>query len=160
LLGETELQKNAPAQWLIVRTAWLYGRYGNNFPRTIVQAARATKPLSVVSDQHGSPTYAPDLADAILRLLDTGARGIWHVTNAGQTTWFEFAKATLAEFGIDAPVAPLTAAQWKQMRPNSAIRPACSVLDIEPFARQTGRPMRPWPAALADFRKAVQADGF
>ena len=160
LLGETELKKNSPQHWLIVRTAWLYGRYGTNFPRTIVQAAQAGKPLYVVNDQTGSPTYAPDLAQAILAILDSGARGIWHVTNAGQTTWFDFAKATLAEFGIKAELAPLGSQQWKQMRPNSAIRPAYSVLDIEPFTRQTGHTMRPWPAALADFRQAVQANGF
>jgi dTDP-4-dehydrorhamnose reductase len=160
LLGETELQKNAPANWLIVRTAWVYGRHGANFPRTMVQAAQAGKPLSVVSDQLGAPTYTVDLAGGILQLLDRGCKGIWHLTNSGQTNWFEFAKATLEEFGIKANVTPLTSEQWKTMRPNAAIRPSYSVLNIEPFARQTGQPMRPWRQALADFRKTVQEQGF
>jgi dTDP-4-dehydrorhamnose reductase len=160
LRGETELKKNAPERWLIVRTAWVYGRHGANFPRTMVQAAKAGKPLTVVNDQLGSPTHTPDLADAILRLLDTSARGIWHVTNSGQTTWYDFAKATLARFGVSAEIGPLTSAQWKEMRPASAIRPGYSVLDTTPYTRQTGHTLRPWAEALAEFHKAVQQNGF
>ncbi len=114
LLGERELQQNAPARWLIVRTAWLYGRHGLNFPRTIVQAAQAGKPLSVVNDQVGSPTYTVDLAEAILHLLDSGAAGLWHATNSGHASWYDFAKATLEEFGLPAQVAPLTSAEWRK----------------------------------------------
>ena len=160
LLGETELQKNAPKDWLIVRTAWVYGRHGVNFPRTMVTAARAGKPLSVVADQIGSPTYTIDLADGILALLDAGARGIYHITNSGQTNWLEFAKAALEEFGLPPNVAPLTSDQWRAMKPNSAVRPTYSVLDIEGFAQTVGRPMRPWQEGLKDFRIAVERDGF
>jgi dTDP-4-dehydrorhamnose reductase len=126
----------------------------------MVTAARAGKPLSVVADQFGSPTYAPDLAAAILALLDASARGLWHLTNAGQTNWHEFAQAALAEFHLTNEVAPLTSAQWQQLRPNSAPRPAYSVLDIEPFNKAVGRPMRSWREALSDFRAAVDRDGF
>src|ERR1700689_1871221 len=87
LLGETELQKNAPENWLIVRTAWVYGRHGANFPRTMVSAARAGKSLTVVSDQIGSPTYSVDLAEGILEMIDHNGRGIFHFTNSGQTNW-------------------------------------------------------------------------
>jgi dTDP-4-dehydrorhamnose reductase len=160
LLGEIELQKNAPARWLIVRTAWVYGRHGGNFPRTMVQAARDGKPLSVVSDQQGTPTYTVDLAEGILNLLDAGASGIWHLSNSGETNWHEFAQATLAEFDISAPVTPVTSDQWKQMRPNTATRPGYSVLNIEPYTQKTGKVMRPWRAALVDFRRAVQQHGF
>jgi dTDP-4-dehydrorhamnose reductase len=160
LLGETELQKHAPMRWLIIRTAWVYGRHGANFPRTIVQAAQAGKPLRVVNDQIGAPTYTVDLARATLSLLETSARGIWHVTNAGRTTWFDFAKTILSDFKIDAPVEPVTSAQWNQIRPKSAPRPAFSVLDIEPYAKQTHRPMRQWSVALKDFVAAVQQHGF
>jgi dTDP-4-dehydrorhamnose reductase len=160
LLGERELQEHAPPRWLIVRTAWVYGRHGANFPRTMVQAARAGKPLRVVDDQVGSPTYAMDLAQGILDLLDSNAAGIWHLTNAGQTSWFDFAKSTLKAFGIDAPIAPVSSAEWAQIRPDSARRPSYSVLDIEPFSRQVGRPMRDWHEALSDFAAAVRRDGF
>jgi dTDP-4-dehydrorhamnose reductase len=160
LLGETELKKNHPDRWLLVRTAWVYGRHGANFPRTMVQAAQAGKPLSVVNDQMGSPTHTPDLADAVLRLLDSGAKGVWHVTNSGETNWFDFARATLSQFGISAAVSPLSSAQWKQMRPNSAVRPGYSVLDTGPYTRQTGHKMRPWTEALVEFHKLVQQSGF
>jgi dTDP-4-dehydrorhamnose reductase len=160
LLGETELQRHAPRDWLIVRTAWVYGRHGANFPRTMVTAARAGKPLSVVSDQIGSPTYAADLAAGILALLEKKATGIWHITNSGETSWFEFAKAALEEFGLANPVAPLTSEEWQKMRPNSCVRPSYTVLDTQAFAEATGRPMRPWREALKDFRAAVERDGF
>jgi dTDP-4-dehydrorhamnose reductase len=162
LLGEQELQKNAPPRWLIARTAWVYGRHGANFPRTMIQAAQAGKPtrLNVVNDQIGSPTYTVDLAGAILDLLDSGANGIWHVTNSGQTTWCDFARAAFQEFGIVEEVFPITSAQWAQKRPNTAVRPTYSVLDIGPLERQIARPMRPWRQALADFHLAVKAHGF
>jgi dTDP-4-dehydrorhamnose reductase len=160
LLGEVELQKNAPARWLIVRTAWLYGRHGLNFPRTMVQVGQGGKALTVVNDQVGSPTYTVDLGGAILDLLDSGASGLWHVTNSGQTTWFDFARATLEEFGVKAEISPISSAEWAQKRPTAAIRPGYSVLDLTALERRIGRSMRPWRAALADFRAAVQRDGF
>ena len=156
LLGERELQANAPARWLIIRTAWLYGPGGPSFPQTMVNVARAGKPLSVVADQVGSPTFTHDLADATLELLDRGATGVWHVTNAGQTSWFDFAAATLEEFDLkDAELKPTTSAAWKASRPASATRPAYSVLDTAPYERLVGKPMRPWREALRDFRRAV-----
>jgi dTDP-4-dehydrorhamnose reductase len=160
LLGEQELQNNAPDRWLIVRTAWVYGRHGANFPRTIVQAAKAGKPLTVVNDQFGAPTYAPDLAAAILDLLDTGASRFWNVTNSGQTTWFEVAQAALEDFGVNAPIRPISSADWAQKRPDSAVRPAYSVLDLSATEKQLHRPMRPWRQALREFAAAVQREGF
>ena len=159
LLGETDLQK-CPRRWLIIRTSWVYGRGGVNFPRTMVQAAQAGKPLKVVNDQIGCPTYTVDLARAILNLLDTGADGIWHVTNTGETNWYDFARAVLREFEIPAEVSPLTSAQWAQMRPAACNRPNYSVLNNTPYAKQTGHPMRPWPEALKDFHRSVSEKGF
>jgi dTDP-4-dehydrorhamnose reductase len=161
LLGETELQKHAPKDWLIVRTAWVYGRHGANFPRTMVTAARAGKPLSVVSDQVGAPTYTVDLATAILALVDAHATSIVHVTNAGQTNWHEFAKAALEAFGIDHPVAAITSADWQRIRPNTAHRPGYSVLDLSELTRLTGKTPRPWREGLSAFREEVdRAGGF
>ena len=159
LLGETELQKHAPDRWLVVRTAWVFGRHGANFPKTMVTVARAGKPLSVVSDQVGSPTYTVDLAAGILDLLDAGAGGTYHVTNAGQTNWRDFAVAALAEFGVNHPVSGITSADWAKVKPNAAHRPSYSVLDLAPFERATGRPMRPWRQALAAFHAEVDAAG-
>lgn len=160
LLGETELQKHSPPDALIVRTAWVYGRHGANFPRTMVAAARAGKPLKVVADQIGSPTYAPDLAAAILDLVDRNARGVFNATNAGQTSWHGFAVATMQAFGIATDVVPLTSADWAKIRPNSAHRPAYSVLDLSPLEKAIARPMRSWQDALTDYKFAVDQHGF
>lgn len=156
LLGEQELIRNAPARWLIIRTAWLYGPGGPCFPQTMINAARAGKPLKVVADQAGSPTFTYDLADATLDLLDRGETGLWHLTNAGQTTWFDFTAAILEEFGLKTELSSTTSAEWKKIRPTSAPRPAYSVLDVEPFARAVGRPMRPWRQALAAYRQVIE----
>jgi dTDP-4-dehydrorhamnose reductase len=159
LLGEHELQANAPDRWLIVRTAWLYGRNGPCFPRTMINAARQGKPLKVVSDQTGSPTLTDDLAAATLDLLDHGAAGTWHIGNAGQTTWFDFTAAILEEFGLTTDLSATTSADWFKLRPESAVRPAYSVLDTGPFARFVGRPMRGWRQALRDYRRQVDQHG-
>ncbi len=160
LLGEQALLANAPDSWLIARTAWLYGRNGPSFPRTMVERGRAGQPLKVVSDQTGAPTYTEDLAAATLDLIDHGATGLWHLSNSGQTNWFEFAKAALEEFGVTAEVAPTTTADWFKLRPKSAHRPAYSVLDVSAFAACVGHPMRPWRDGLRAFAKAVAKDGF
>ena len=159
LLGEIELQKNAPARWLIVRTAWVYGRHGMNFPRTMVTAAKAGKPLNVVGDQVGSPTYTVDLAEGILALLDAGANGIHHFTNGGQTNWCDFARETLKVFGIDHPVGAITSLDWAKIKPNSAPRPSYSVLDLSEYEKATGRKPRAWQDALVAFRNEVEAAG-
>ena len=159
LLGEQKLEENAPAKWLILRTAWLYGRGGANFPRTIIERARKGQPLKVVDDQTGSPTHALDLAQATLDLLDRGLTGLWHVTNSGATSWFNFARATLEEFGVAGDLSPISTAEWLKVRPKQAVRPAYSVLDVEPLTRALGRPMRLWREALADYRQAVQQAG-
>jgi dTDP-4-dehydrorhamnose reductase len=154
LAGEKALLQADLAQWLLVRTSWVFGVGGVNFPRTIVNAARAGKPLSVVSDQRGCPTYASDLAAGILDLLDHGRTGIQHLTNSGATTWFDVAKAALVEFGLaDYPVKAITSAQWQAIRPDSAARPLYSVLE-------SSLPLRPWQAALHDFALAATSGGW
>jgi dTDP-4-dehydrorhamnose reductase len=159
LLGERELQAHAPDRWLVLRTAWLYGRNGPCFPRTMVNAARAGKPLKVVADQTGSPTLTDDLAEVTFDLLDRGASGVWHATNAGNTTWYGFTEAILKEFDLRerTSLAPTTTADWFRIKPDSAPRPAYSVLDVEPIAGLLGRPMRPWREALRDYRQQVEA---
>lgn len=154
LLGERMLQADPPPRWLILRTAWLYGTNGPCFPRTMVNAARAGKPLKVVADQTGCPTLTDDLAEVTLDLLDAGAIGVWHATNAGQTNWFDFTAAILEEFGMRnaTTLAPTTSAEWFKIKPDSAPRPAYSVLDVTPIADRLRRPMRPWREALRDYR--------
>jgi dTDP-4-dehydrorhamnose reductase len=156
LLGEQKLREVDPPGWVIARTAWLYGPSGNCFPKTIVNRAREGAPLRVVEDQHGSPTYTFDLAEAMLTLVDHDAHGIWHLTNSGQTSWFGFTKAILEEFGLKTDLSPQTAAEYKRLRPESANRPAYSVLDNSAYERLAGKPMRQWREGLRDYRSAVE----
>ena len=154
--GEEWVLTTGPDRSLVIRTAWLYGPGGPNFVQTMLNAARAGKPLKVVNDQTGSPTFTHDLADATLNLIDADARGVYHVTNFGQTTWFDFTRAILDEFNVSAEVSPTTSAEWKKIRPNSAERPAYSVLDCSEYQRVTGKSLPDWRDALHRYRLAIE----
>lgn len=156
LLGEQRLQQVDPPGWLIVRTAWLYGPAGNCFPQTILNAARAGKPLKVVADQTGTPTFTHDLAAILLDLVARDASGIYHGTNTGQTTWHDFTRAILDTFAVPADLSKTTAAEWKQLRPQSAVRPAYSVLDVSATEQVIGRPIPAWRDGLVRYRDAVE----
>jgi dTDP-4-dehydrorhamnose reductase len=157
LLGEQLLQQHAPARWLIIRTAWLYGPNGPSFPQTMLNAARAGKPLRVVADQVGSPTFTFDLASAVFDLLDRDAAGIFHVTNSGETSWFDFAKAIFSEFGVTpTSLDSIDSAEWKRIKPDSAERPAYSVLDLSAYERVTGQTMPSWQDALRRYHDLVE----
>lgn len=137
---------------LVVRTAWLYGPGGRNFVDAIVQAARDGKPLRVVADQAGSPTWAPDLADGIARALDAGLSGIVHMANAGHATRYELARRALDLAGLaDEPVEPVTTAEM----PRPARRPPHAVLGSRILPAAGIAPLRAWEDALAAHIAAV-----
>ena len=159
LLGEQAIQSSGLGDWLILRTAWLYGRGGPNFPRTMIERGRQGAPLKVVGDQVGAPTYTVDLAEATLDLLERGARGVFHVTNGGSTSWHDFARAALEDFEVPAALSPLSTAEWLKLRPKQAHRPAYSVLDLQAAEKALGRPMRPWREGLRAFRAEVDQFG-
>ncbi|MHC4428054.1 MAG: dTDP-4-dehydrorhamnose reductase [Planctomycetota bacterium] len=149
LAGEQAV-RNAGGQWLIIRSSWMFAPHGRNFVRTILEHARRAESLSVVDDQRGTPTYAPDLAAASLELVDAGARGILHVANAGECTWFELAGAAVECAGLECRILPCRTAD--QTRP--APRPAYSVLDCE-LANGLIGPQRPWRDALTACVSAI-----
>ena len=133
---------------LIVRTQWLYGRYGNNFVDVILRQAREKEVLSVVNDQTGLPTYTVDLSKAISLLIERDARGIFHVANSDPCTWYEYAQRILELSGIKGVnVIPISSRELG--RP--ATRPSHSVLDTRKFKQETGMTLRPWPEALKDY---------
>jgi dTDP-4-dehydrorhamnose reductase len=133
----------------VVRTAWVYGRHGGNFVRTMVRFEGERETLSVVDDQIGSPTWSADLAAALVEL---GARDgevppVLHYTNAGQVSWCGFARAVFEELGADPQrVQPTTTAAF----PRPAPRPAYSVLDGSAWTAAGLPPVRPWREALAE----------
>jgi len=131
----------------IVRTAWLYGAHGNNFARTIARKAEAGDTLTVVDDQIGQPTWTRDVAARVVDMLDLELpEGIYHATNAGQASWFEFARAVVAGIGRDAAtVLPTDSSTYVRDAP----RPAYSVLGHDGWASTPLPPLRNWREALA-----------
>lgn len=128
LLGEQAIQENCE-QYYIFRTAWLYGD-GNNFVRTMLNLGTSKDEISVVSDQHGSPTYAEDLAQIIKEAIEKKIPyGVYHTTNEGFTTWYDFTKAIFEKANITCKVNPITTEEYiKMMNVVQAKRPENSQL--------------------------------
>lgn len=148
LQGEQLVQQHCPAA-LIVRTAWVYAAQGQNFLRTMLRLMHERAEIRVVADQIGTPTHAASLARAILQLVQADARGIWHWTDAGVASWYDFATAIAEEAAaiglIAAPVAVVPIATKDY--PTPARRPPMSVLDKQPSWARIG-PARHWRAEL------------
>ncbi len=144
------------AEVLVVRTSWAFAPGGVNFVDTILDlAASGREELRVVDDQKGRPTFAPDLARALVKLVSVGARGLVHFANAGETTWYGLAKEALARGGFPrVRLVPCTTAEF----PRPAARPANSVLDTSLYERLTGETPRPFTEALDEhFRLRAEA---
>jgi dTDP-4-dehydrorhamnose reductase len=140
--AEVRLLETLPS-CCIARTSWLFGTGGKCFPDTILRLAATRPVLDVVSDQRGSPTYVIDLARAIVQLCRKDASGIVHITNAGECSWFEFAREILRDTGSTTEVRPVTSE--KMARP--APRPAYSVLSTTSLLKH-GIEMPSWNDAL------------
>lgn len=138
---------------LIVRTSWLFGVHGPNFVEAISnQIRKGTNPLRVVADQRGRPTYTPHLAEAIIRLArlaqdSSVARGIVHYADAGECSWFDFARAIAEESGSDVTIQPVTTDEF----PRPAKRPGYSVLSTERYERLTGVASESWRDGLREY---------
>ncbi len=113
---------------VIIRTAWLYSPYGKNFVKTMLHLGSTLPSINVVNDQTGSPTYAADLADAILRIIPIAGvkKGdIYHYSNAGECSWYDFAREIMRQAGLSCEVNPVSSSEY----PQKAIRPSYSYLD-------------------------------
>ncbi|MCM3150877.1 dTDP-4-dehydrorhamnose reductase [Priestia megaterium] len=146
LAGE-QFVRDLHSKFFIVRTSWVYGKHGANFVKTMLKLGKERKELSVVADQRGCPTYTLDLANAILELVNTEKYGVYHVSNSGNCSWFEFAKAIFEEAKLDVVVNPCTTKEF----PRPAARPENSVLqhmslEVNGFSR-----MRDWKSGLTHF---------
>lgn len=135
----------------IIRTAWLYGKHGSNFVKTMIRLARQNGVVSVVNDQFGNPTNAKDLATAILIIACTNDYGVYHCTNSGVCSWFDFACAILDNAKIECEREGISSEEYKKRFPASANRPKYSALRNEHLRHATGQTMRPWQTALESF---------
>ena len=144
--GERLAVELNPGHTIILRTAWIYGAAGSNFPKTMLRLAGNHETVSVVNDQYGQPTWTVDVADMLVRLLDAGTTsGTWHATNSGKTTWFEFAKAVFSLAGLDPDrVKPTSSADFARPAP----RPSYSVLGHAQWQHHGFAEPRDWRAAL------------
>lgn len=131
LEGETAIQESC-SKYYIFRTAWLYGE-GNNFVRTMLKLGKEKEEINVVDDQHGSPTYAVDLASIIHQAIEKQIPyGIYHATNEGYTTWYEFTKEIFEKAKISCKVSPVSTEKYIElMKVVQAKRPKNSKLSKE-----------------------------
>jgi dTDP-4-dehydrorhamnose reductase len=143
LAGEQYTQASS-TKYFIVRTSWVYGLHGSNFVKTMLNLSKEHKELKVVSDQTGSPTYTLDLANFLCNLIVTDKYGIYHATNSGACSWYEFAKAIFELNGTDIQVKPCTTAEF----PRPASRPKYSVLDHGAIRKNGFEDLRHWREAL------------
>jgi len=146
LLGE--LAASHANRSIILRTAWLFGVHGPNFVEAIRnQVRKGTNPLRVVHDQRGRPTYTPHLAEAIIRVVQSGATGVVHYADAPECTWFDFAAEIVAQSGAAIDVRPVTTDEF----PRPARRPAYSVLSTERYEQLTGVKPASWKDGLREY---------
>jgi dTDP-4-dehydrorhamnose reductase len=154
LAGEEAVRAMA-TRHQVVRTSWLYGRDGPNFVLTMLRLGRAGTAPRVVADQTGAPTWTGHLAPALLRLVERGPTGTFHLTNSGSTTWHGFANAIFAAAAIDVTAEPITTAEY----PTRAQRPSYSVLDNAAWRRLGEAPLPPWQEGLSAYIEELRARG-
>ena len=152
LEGEKMVQENCQ-KYFILRTAWLYGE-GKNFVKTMLSLSKKNKELKVVNDQIGSPTYAKDLAKAIKEIIEkkSDKYGIYHVTNKGEVSWYEFAKKIFEIKNIEIKVNPCTSEEF----PRPAPRPHYSVLSNQKWIDAGFTPMRDYEEALNEYLDSLK----
>lgn len=150
-LGEELVLRYHPKSY-VVRTAWLYGYEGGNFVKTILKVAKSGKDLSVVGDQVGNPTHANDLAHHILKIVTKNIYGIYHCTNHGICSWYDFAMEFLRLAKVNVTVKEITSDQY----PTPTKRPEYSALDNMMLRNTVGDEMRTWQDAIASYIKHLE----
>lgn len=135
------------SRFFIVRTSWVFGRQGKNFVKTMLNLAKDKNILSVVSDQVGGPTYTVDLVQCILNIMASEKYGIYHVSNSGRCSWYEFAKEIFEQADIDIQVLPVTTKEFRRPAP----RPKNSLFDHMALRLNGFSELRYWKEALVAF---------
>jgi len=151
LAGEQALKEIMPTDAIIIRTSWVYSEYGNNFVKTMLRLGKERDELNVVSDQIGSPTYATDLAEVILEIINDKdcqdkdrLTEIYHYSNEGEISWYEFAKEIFELSGIQCGVSPITTEQY----PTPAKRPKNTLMNKDKIAETFSVNIPDWKESL------------
>jgi len=151
LAGEQVLQKIMPTDAIIIRTSWVYSEYGNNFVKTMLNLGKERDELNVVSDQIGSPTYATDLAEAILKIINNEdfktkeqSTEIYHYSNEGNISWYEFAKEIFKMAKADCKANPITTEQYS----TPARRPKNTLMDKDKITETFSVNIADWKESL------------
>ena len=151
LAGEKALQETMPTDAIIIRTSWVYSEYGNNFVKTMLRLGQERDELSVVSDQIGSPTYATDLAGIVLEIIkneefreEDQTTQIYHYSNEGEISWYEFAKEIFKIAKIDCKVNPITTQQY----PTPAKRPRNTLMNKDKIKNEINITIHFWRDSL------------
>ncbi|TXK76904.1 dTDP-4-dehydrorhamnose reductase [Paenibacillus sp. N3.4] len=150
-VGEQHVQALS-SKYFIVRTSWVYGIHGANFVKTMLDLAATRDSLKVVSDQYGSPTYTVDLALFLEELIQTDFYGIYHASNSGVCSWYEFACAIFEESGVKINVDPCTTEEF----PRPAPRPRNSAMEHGAIRANGLEDLRPWREGLKAFLKELE----
>ncbi|MDD3722743.1 MAG: dTDP-4-dehydrorhamnose reductase [Lutibacter sp.] len=149
LKGEKALLEINPKNSMIIRTSWLYSEFGNNFVKSMLKLSKERESISVIYDQIGSPTYAKDLATAILKIIpEITSEGIqiYHYANKGQCSWFDFASAIMKIAQQNCIILPITSAEFK----TKVKRPKYSLLNTEKIEKEFNLKIPNWSAALKE----------
>ena len=153
LSGEKALQEAMPNNAIIIRTSWVYSEFGNNFVKTILRLGQERKELNVVNDQIGSPTYATDLAEVILKIISNKnyqnkeqSTEVYHYSNEGEISWYEFAKEIFELSGIQCSVSPITTEQY----PTPAKRPKNTLMNKDKISHR-------FDIDILDWRKSLES---
>ena len=151
LAGEKALQKIMPTSAIIIRSSWVYSEYGNNFVKTMLRLGKERDELNVVSDQIGSPTYATDLAGVILEIIknkefreEGQTTQIYHYSNEGEISWYEFTKEIFKIAKIDCKVSPITTQQY----PTLAKRPRKTLMNKDKIAKTFSMNIPDWRISI------------
>lgn len=164
LQGEWEVRRGAGKRWWILRTSWVFSEFGHNFVKTMLRLARERDQLQVVGDQFGRPTYAGDMADAIVRIIEAEASpqplpsGVYHCASEGAVSWFEFAQAIFATawaqrlIEAEPRLQRITTAEY----PTPASRPTQSTLDTTLLEQRLGWPLAHWETGLESTLRALE----
>ena len=148
LEGERNIQSHCNS-YLIVRTSWLFGHNGINFAAKMLELAEHNKELSIVTDETGSPTYTPDLAEALWTLIKKECEGVINVSNDGSCSRYEWAEYIFKTMGYNIKMNPIKSSEYK--RPAKV--PLNSTLNCQKFTTITGMQMRPWEEAVESYLK-------